>query len=161
MADESLERFEAALGAIAKMTSDGDSELVGARCPKCEASDFARVADVYVDAVGRIEEHPDAADAVHVGGMTDLQIVQKFTPPRRKSTLGLVIGVAIPLSAGAALVYRRFGDTIGQTAILVAIVTLVIVFLTSLRRLGDRYYHDRRRWRSLFMCRKCGQLVAS
>jgi hypothetical protein len=161
MADESLERFEAALGAIAKITSEGDSELVGARCPKCEASDFARVADLFAEAVDRIEENPDSAKAVGVGGLTDLQIVQKFRPPRRKSPVPLVIATAIPLGAGAFYLYQHYSDTIGQAAIIAAIVIVVMVFLTSLRRLGDRYYHDRRRWRSLFMCRKCGQLVAS
>ena len=43
----------------------------------------------------------------------------------------------------------------------VLLLLLLVVALTSLRRLSDEYYHARRRWNSLFMCRECGQLVAS
>lgn len=159
--DRELRQLEAALGAVAKITGDVEADLFGARCPKCDASDFANVPDVFSDAVGRLEEHPDEADVVRVGGLTDRQIVGKLFPPRRKSVVGIVIAVAVPLGAAAAYLYSRFGDTPGQFAILVAIITVVIVFLTSVRRLSDQYYRGRRRWRSLFMCRKCGQLVAS
>lgn len=159
--DRDLERLEAALGAVAKITGDVDADLIDARCPKCNASDFVNVPDLYSDAVGRLEEHPDSGDIVRVGGLTDLQIVGKLRPPRRKSVVGIVVAVAVPLGAGAFYLYRRFGDTPGQFAILVACVVVVMVFLTSIRRLSDQYYRGRRRWRSLFMCRKCGQLVAS
>jgi hypothetical protein len=160
MADRDLERFEAALNAVAKITSEGDPDLIGARCPKCNASDFARISDLFADAVGRIEDDPDSAGVVRVGGMTDAQIVAKFRPPARKSVAGVVLGVAIPLAAVAYYVHHRFSDTIGQTAIVVAIVAVVIVLMTSLRRFSDQYYDARRRWRHLFMCRNCGQLVA-
>jgi hypothetical protein len=129
--DRDLERLEAALGAVAKITGDVDADLIGARCPKCDASDFVHVPDVYSDAVGRLEEHPDAADVVQVGGLTDRQIVGKLSPPRRKSVVPIVIGVAVPLGAAAAYLYRRFGDTPGQFAILVAIITVVIVLWAS------------------------------
>jgi len=160
MADDGLERFEAALGAISKITSE-DRDLVGARCPACGASDFVKIADLFAEAAGRLEEQPGSADAVREGGMTDAQIVKKFSPPRQKSAAGRVLAVAIPLSAIAFYLYRRFGDTVGQSAIAAAVVVTVIVLLTTLRRLGDEYYHRRRRWNSLFMCRRCGQLVAS
>ena len=96
MADEGLERFEATLNAIAKITSD-DRDLFGARCPKCDASDFVRVSDLYSETVGHLEIHPDSARDVGAGGMTNLQIVERFRPPRRKSVFGVTAAVAIPL----------------------------------------------------------------
>ena len=161
MAERDLERFAAALDAVAKITTDGDPDLVGARCPKCDASDFVAIQDLYPDAVSRLETEPDSGDVVRVGGMTDNQIVRKFKPPRRKSAATPVVAAAIPLGVGAYYAYRRFGDNIGQTAIVAAVVITVIVLMTSLRRVSDQYYHARKRYRSLFMCRKCGQLVAS
>ena len=162
MADDELKWIEAALGAVSKLNADEvQDDLVGARCPKCEASDFVKVSDLYAESVGRLEEHPDSPPTVRDGGMTDMQIVRKFAPPRRSSALGITIAVAIPLGTAAFYSYRRFGDNIGQIAIAVAAVVTVIVFMTSLRRFSDQYYHRRRRWNSLFMCRKCGQLVAS
>src|SRR5262249_30705874 len=135
--------------------------LGDARCPKCGKSDFIRVSDLYSEVVVRIEENPASANEVHVGGWKDGRIAARLKPPRRKSAVGRMLLVAIPLGAGAYYVYRRFGDSLGQLAIVVAIVATVIVLLTSLRRLSDEYYHSRRRWNSLFMCRECGQLVAS
>lgn len=161
MADRDLERFEAALNAVAKITSDGDPDLIGARCPKCDASDFAPVADLFVDAVGRIEENPAAAREVNTGGMTNEQLVAKFRPPRRKSVVSIVLAVAIPLAAATYYVFTRFGSTLGQTTGVVSGVVVVIVLMTSLRRLSDEYYHARKRYRGLHMCRKCGQLVAA
>ena len=32
---------------------------------------------------------------------------------------------------------------------------------TTVRRLSDQYYHGKQRWNKLYMCRQCGQLVAS
>ena len=162
MADDGLERIEAVFGAISKIAAgDEDSQpLLDARCPKCEASSFIQLADAYSDAVGRIEAHPDQAGTVHVGGLTDLQIVEKFKPPRRKSAGPRVVAVALPLGGGAFFVYKRFGDSLGQLAIVIASVVTVIVLLTSMRRLSDEYYHARKRWNGLYMCRKCGQLVA-
>jgi hypothetical protein len=162
MAGDDIERIEAVFGAISKIAAgeDIDPQLVDARCPKCGKSNFARVSDLYSEAVGRIEENPANANAVHVGGMTSLRIVERLKPPRRKSAAGRVLLVGIPLGVGAYYVYRRFGDSLGQLAIVVAGVVTVIVLLTSLRRLSDEYYHSRRRWNSLFMCRECGQLVS-
>ena len=69
--------------------------------------------------------------------------------------------VAIPLGVATYYVYSRFGDSIGQLAIVAALVITVIVLLTSMRRVSDDYYHRKRRWDKLFMCRECGQLVSS
>jgi len=162
-AGDDIQRIEAMFGAISKIAAgeELDPQLTDARCPKCGKSNFARVSDVYSEAVGRIEENPDNANQVHVGGLTDMRIVAKLKPPRRKSAAGRVLFVGVPLGAGAYYVYRRFGDSLGQLAIVVAAVATVIVLLTTLRRLSDEYYHSRRRWNSLFMCRECGQLVAS
>lgn len=162
MANDGLERFEAVLGAISKITSDTSdtADLVGARCPKCHASSFARVSDLYPEAVGRLEEQPESANVVRVGGLTDLQLVKKLSPPRRKSALGIVLAVAVPLAAVAYFLYRRFGDNAGELAAVGGLVITTIVFLTTLRRQSDAYYHGRRRWNSLYVCRQCGQLVA-
>lgn len=161
MADGGIERVEAMFGAISKIAAGEEStDLLDARCPKCKASNFVRVSDLFYEAVGRLEGQPETG-GVRVGGMTDTQIVQKFRAPRRKSAVPLVVAVAIPLGGAAYFLYRRYGDNIGQISIMVASVATLIVFLTSVRRLSDRYYHERRRWNSLFMCRECGQLVSS
>ena len=91
--------------------------------------------------------------------MTDLQIVEKFAPPTRKSVVVLMIAVAIPLAAIVFLLYKRFGELVGQASGAAGVIALVMVLLTTMRRYGDEYYHARRRWRGLFMCRTCGQLV--
>lgn len=159
--DDGLERFEAMLGAISKITS-GDEGLVGARCPQCGASNFAKVSDLFDEARGRLEEQQDgSAGVVREGGMTDRQIVEKFRPPQRRSALGRAIAVAVPLSAVAFYLYRRFGETAGQFSAAAALIATAIVLMTSLRRLSDEYYSRRRRWNSLHMCRQCGQVVAS
>lgn len=158
---EGLEWLEAAMGAVSKIAPDADPELVGARCPKCEASDFIRVSDLYSEAIGRLQENPDAATSHRVGGLSDQQIVAKFRPPRQRSLLGMGVLVAVPLGAIAYYLYGRFGESTGQLAIMVAIIVTAVVLLTSARRFSDQYYHRRRRWNSLFMCRRCGQLVAS
>jgi len=158
--DDGLERFEAILGAISKITS-GDEGLVEARCPKCNASSFAKVSDLYEGACARLAEHEAAAGVVRDSGMTDLQIVEKFRPPRRRSVLGRAIAVAVPLSAVAFYLNQRFGATVGQISAAVALIATVIVVMTSLRRFSDQYYSRRHRWNSLYMCRQCGQLVAS
>jgi hypothetical protein len=162
MARDDIERIEAVFGAISKIATGEELEtgLDDARCPKCGKSNFVRVSDLYSEAVGRIESDPANANVVHVGGMTDLRIVARLKPPRRKSAAGRVLVVAIPLGAASYYSYTRLGD-IGQLVIVASIVITVIVALTSLRRLSDEYYQARRRWNSLFMCRECGQLVAS
>ena len=161
MADEELRWIEAAMGAVSKLNVDETQhDLEGARCPKCEASDFAKVADLYSDSVRRLE-NGGASDVVRDGGMTDIQIVEKFRPPRRKSAFGLTAVVAAVLGGGAFYTYRRYGDNLGQIAAVVAGVVTVVVLLTTIRRLSDQYYYRRKRWNSLFMCKRCGQLVAS
>jgi hypothetical protein len=162
MADEELERFEAMLGALSSsLSGDSDDGLTGARCPKCEASSFVRVSELYDDAVRRLSEGGDTADVVREGGKTDSQIVERLGPPQRRSARGRVIAVAVPLAVASAYLYRRFGDTIGQASIAVALIATVIVFLTRVRRLSDEYYARRHEWNRLFMCRRCGQLIAS
>jgi hypothetical protein len=164
MAEDKLAWFEAALGAVSKVTSEGvdhDIGLVGARCPKCDASSFVGIADAFRASVGRLEEEPNAPPTPGDGGMTDLQIVERFRPPRRKGAAGVTVAAAIPLAVGTYYVYRRFGDLAAQGAGILTVVVTVIVLMTTLRRQSDKYYRARQRWNSLFMCRKCGQLVAS
>jgi hypothetical protein len=162
MADDELKWIEAALGAVSKLNADdAQDDLRDARCPKCHASDFVSVSDLFSTSVARLEENGEAGSMVRDGGMTDLQIVEKFRPPRRRSAAGITLLVAILFGSAAYYLYRRAGENIGQIAVVVAGVVTVIVFLTRVRRYSDEYYHRRRRWNSLYMCRKCGQLVAS
>jgi hypothetical protein len=119
------------------------------------------VSELYDDAVRRLGEPGADADVDREGGRTDRQIVETLSPPRRRSARGTVIAVAVPLALTAAYLYRRFGDTVGQGSIVVAVVVTLIVFLTTLRRLSDQYYARRHEWSRLFMCRRCGQLVRS
>lgn len=162
MAGDELERFEAILGAVSRSLSDdgNDDRLADARCPKCEASSFIRVSDLYEDAVCRLSEGA-AADVVREGGRTDSQIVARLAPPERRSARVIVAAVAVPLGAVSFYLYRRFGDTIGQASIVITLVVTAIVLLTTLRRLSDEYYARRHEWNTLFMCRRCGQLVRS
>ncbi len=162
MAGDEIRRIEAVFGAISKIAAGDDlgPDLYGAKCPKCGKSDFAKVADIYSEAVARIESNPAEANVVHVGDSSDLDLVEKLRPPRPKSAALRVLLVAIPVGAIAYYVYRRFGDSAGQLAIMAAIIVTVIVLLTSLRKVSDDHYHRRRRWDRLFMCRHCGQLVS-
>jgi hypothetical protein len=161
MADE-LQWIEAAMGAVSKISGEvEEDELIGARCPKCESTAFAKISDLFIDAVGRIEENPDDAKVVNTGGMTNLEIVARFPPPKKKSPTILMVLLLVPLGAGDYYLYRRFGDLIGQGAMMATLILLAIVFMTSLRRYSDKHYYQRRRRNSLFMCRKCGQLVSS
>lgn len=162
MADDGLEKLEAVFGAINKIAAGDDHvDLEDARCPKCDGTSFIQASDLYSEAVGRIEAHPDQARAVHVGGRSDIQIVEMLAPPRRKSAAPRVVVAALPLGGAAFFIYRRFGDSLGDLAIMVASVLTVIVLLTTMRRLSDQYYQARQRWNKLYMCRKCGQLIAS
>lgn len=159
--EDSLRRFEAALGAFSKMTGEGEEKGLGdARCPKCGASNFVAGSDLYTEALIRLEEPGTGAQAPLVPGFTDAQIVAKFKPPRRKSSLTRTLLVAIPLGAGVAYVFRRYGSTLGQLAAMVAIVLTIVVLMTTLRRNSDDYYDRRQRWRKLHVCRNCGQIVA-
>lgn len=163
MADDEIRRIEAVFGAISRIASgeEPESELRDARCPKCGKSDFARLSDIYSEAVGRLQEVPAEATVARIAGLSDAQIVEKFRPPERRSAALTVALVALPMGAVAAFLYRRFGEGVGQLAIGVAIVVTVIVLLTTLRRASDDYYARRRRWNGLFMCRHCGQVVTS
>ena len=154
--------MEAALGAVSKIGGEvEDDELIGARCPQCESASFAKISDLYIDAVGRIEENADDANVVNTGGVTNLEIVRRFPPPRKKSPAVLLILLLVPFGAADYYVYKRFGDLPAQVAGMAALIILAIVFMTSLRRYSDKHYYQRRKRNSLFMCRKCGQLVSS
>ena len=160
MAGDDLRRIEAIFNTVAKIASGEDeSAIVDARCPKCKASEFTDLPDLYNNAVRRIEEDPAQADAVAEGGLTNMQMAASFAPPQKKSPIPRVLLYAIPLGAIAAYVYQRFGPMPGQFAVMGAIVITVGVLLTNFRRVSDDFYARRRQWRHRYMCRKCGQLV--
>jgi hypothetical protein len=163
MANDDIERIEAVFGAISKIAAgeEAQPELGDAKCPRCGGQAFAHVPDVYSEAVARIEVDPKSASAVHIGGLTDLEIVKKLRPERRKSAALPTLIAAIPLAAAATYTYWRFGDSAGQLAIMGAIVLTLVVLLTMVRRKSDDFYHRRQRRNRLFMCRSCGQLVTS
>jgi hypothetical protein len=162
MADDEIQRIEAVFGALSKIAAgeEPDTELHDARCPRCGKSEFAHAADVYSEALGRLDEAPDA-EVGRIGGLTDQQLVALLRPPQRKSPALKVLMVAIPLGAAATVAYLRLGDVIGQLAIGVALVITVVVLMTTLRRVSDDYYDRKARWNRLFICRHCGQLVSS
>ena len=156
MADDESAWLENVLGGKA----DADApDIRDARCPKCGASDFVAISDLYSDSLVRLEDG-ESSPAEQPRGMTDAQIVREFAAPRRKSAPITTLIVALPIAAAAFYVYRRFPGTIGQTAAIVAGVLVIATFLTRTRAYSDKYYEDRRRWNHLFMCRKCGQRVA-
>jgi hypothetical protein len=160
MSDDQLQWFHAAVNAVSKIDSPEDNELRDARCPKCNASAFVNAADLYYESAGRVEDAPNAPEVVRVGGMTDMQIVRRLRPPKRKSALRVGLLVAIPLSVTVFYVYRRFGDDAATFAGIAAFLVTLIVFMTRLRRYSDEYYARRKRWRALHVCSRCGQLVA-
>jgi hypothetical protein len=162
MANDKLDQFEAIFGAIAKITAgDTSSGLEDARCPKCHASDFAEVVDLYSEAAGRVDESPDAAGQVAVAGLTNEEIIKRFAPPQRGSAIVIPLLVAAPLAAIAYYVFLRFGENAGLFAGIGAGVITVATLLTYLRKRSDEFYAARRVWRSLYLCKKCGQLVSA
>lgn len=158
---DGFREFEAVLGALSKMSTDEtpSEDLVGARCPKCEASDFVKITDLYDEARRRVED-AEPADPALSGGMTDAQIVARFAPPQRKSANLRIAIAAVVLGGAAYAVYHWFGELPGELAAAGAVVLLAPVALTSIRKFSDDYYNRRARWRKLYMCRKCGQLIA-
>jgi hypothetical protein len=92
--------------------------------------------------------------------MTDLQIVRRLRPPKRKSALRVGLLVLIPLSAAAFYVYSRVGPNVGEFAFVAVFLVALMVFMTRMRRYSDEYYERRKRWRTLFVCSRCGQLVS-
>jgi hypothetical protein len=156
--EDGLAWFENVLGAASK-NEQGDMQ--GARCPKCNGADFVKISDLFAESAGRLGENAEARGAARAGGLTDEQIVRKFAPPRQSSAMGAALAVGVPLGAIAFYVYRRFGDNAGQLSILVTLVVTAIVLMTMARKFSDKYYHAQRRWNRLFMCLKCGQVVAS
>lgn len=159
---EGFREFEAVLGALSKMSSDEppNDDLIGARCPKCDASDFVKITDLFDEARARLEEPTDAPDTPRAGGLTDAQIVARFAPPQRRSATTRIAISAVVLGIAAFLVYRRFGEIPGELAAAGAVVVLAPIALTSIRKFSDDFYNRRRRWRQLYMCRKCAQLIA-
>jgi hypothetical protein len=156
MSDDGSAWLENVLGAGA---GADEADMRGARCPKCHASDFAQVADLFAASVGRLEEKGASSGELREGGLTDTEIVERFTPPRRRSATGVMLAVAVPLSAISLYVYRRFGDNFGQISVAVTIVVSAVALLTAMRSYSDKYYRARRRWNRMFICRKCGQVV--
>ncbi len=159
---DGFREFEAVLGALSKMTSDEtrSEDLLDARCPKCESSNFIKVTDLYDEASNRAEESPESIDERRDGGMTDAQVIARFAPPQRRSPTLRIVIAALVLGAIVYAAYRAFGDVVAQLAGAGAAVILVGVALTTMRKFSDDFYNRRSRWRKLYMCRKCGQLVA-
>jgi hypothetical protein len=159
---DGFREFEAVLGALSKMTDDesrGD-DLLDARCPKCQASSFVKISDLYSEARGREGDPAEPPDTPRDAGLTDAEILARFAPPQRRSP-SIRIGIAvIVFGAIVYLVYRQFGSDAAQLAGAGAVVIIVGVALTTMRKLSDDYYDRRSRWRKLYLCRKCGQLVA-
>ncbi len=159
MSDDQLQWLHAAVNAMSNLDSDDEKPLGDARCPRCNASSFVSAADLYYESVGRLEETPNAPAEIRVGGMTDEQIVRRLRPPRRKSALRFAVLAAIPLAGAGVYVLRRFGADAGEFTFVGGFIVALIVFMTRLRRYSDEYYARRKRWRSLHVCAKCGQLV--
>jgi hypothetical protein len=158
---DGFREFEAVLGALSKMTSDEtvSDDLLDARCPKCNASSFIKITDLYDQARLRLEESEGVAGPPLVAGLSDEDILERFAPPQRRSPLWRIGVPAVVLGAIVILVLRQFGVTAAELAAAGALVLLVGITLTTFRKLGDDYYDRRRRWRKLYICRKCGQLV--
>src|SRR3954454_23138761 len=97
MSDDGLAWLEN-LGGVAGAGAD-EVDMRGARCPKCNASDFVKAADLFAESLSRLEEKSGASGEMREGGFTDAEIVKRFEPPRRHSAVGVMLAVAVPLSA--------------------------------------------------------------
>lgn len=157
MAANQSNPFEAILGAL-RDPDDTSPGLGDARCPNCHASDFVKASDLFAEAVRHIETTGDAS-AKAPGGSTYGAVVEKFSPPRRRSAVGRGIIVALPLALACVWVFQRFGSLAGQGASIASAVITVIAILTRVRWLSDDYYERRQRWDRLYVCRPCGQVV--
>src|SRR6476660_5949026 len=102
MTDDGLAWFENVLGAA---SNNEQADMSDARCPKCNARDFVKIADLYVESLGRLEEGTEPSAALREGGLTDAQIIKKFAPPRQQSAVVVALAVAVPLAAAAFYVY--------------------------------------------------------
>jgi energy-converting hydrogenase Eha subunit E len=161
MTPDGLDGFESILGAfsgLSKRNDDGETSLADARCPTCKASDFIAASDLYLDAIRRVEIS-GTASTPGPGGMTDREILGRFSPPTRRSPIVRALLVALPLAAGSFLIFRHFGTNAGELAAMASIVVVSAVLLTTARRLSDQYYERRGLWNRLYVCRQCGQPV--
>jgi hypothetical protein len=162
MADDELGNFERVLGAFANIVPDREEPvLTGVRCPKCDWTGFVRAEAAYDAAASRVVHGRSDPTAKYDGGLTDEEIIKRLAPPTRRSPIPSTLVAAAVLAGAAYYVNRRFGSNPGFVATLVAVVLGVVFLLTRARALSDGYYNGRARWRKLFMCRKCGQLVDS
>lgn len=163
MADDEFDKIEKVFGALSKMSlgDDAPDAMTDARCPKCGASNFVNVPDLFDAAVIRRESPGDDAGSVREGGLTDAEILSRFSPPTRRSAAGRAIAAAIPLGVVVFFVLQRYGSLIGELAGFGAAIIVIMVLMTGMRRFSDEYYARRARWRKTYMCRDCGQLVAS
>lgn len=131
--------FESILGAL-RDPEDASPAIEGARCPSCHASDFVKASDLY-------SENPEH------------EAFERVRPPRRRSATGRVVAVTLPLAAASFWAFTRFGGLAGQLVSIGSGVIVIVVALTSIRRLSDDYYERRQLWNRLYVCRRCGQLV--
>lgn len=159
---DGFREFEAVLGALSKMTSDEPraDDLLDAKCPKCESASFIKITDLYDEAQFRAEDSPDTINTPRDGGVTDAQAIARFAPPQRRSPTIRIVIAAVILGAIVFAVFHFFGDFVAQLAGAGAVVLLVGISLTAMRKASDDFYDRRARWRKLYMCRKCGQLIA-
>jgi hypothetical protein len=162
MADDELGNFERVLGAFANIMPDREEPvLTGVRCPKCDATNFAHAEGVYDAAASRLANGRSDPAAKPVGGLADEEIVRRLAPPRRRSPIAGALIVAALLGGGAFYVNQRFGKDAGFLAAIAAVVLTIVFLLTRARALSDGYYAERARYKKLFICRNCGQLVDS
>ena len=159
MPADGFEGLEAMLGAIANL-GEKEPGLGDARCPKCNASNFVQVSDLYYDTLRRAEAEGLSDSRPGQGGLSDERIIRRLGPPRRRSAISRGVLVAVPLAVASYVVYARFGELAGEFTVLGSIITTLIVFMTTMRRLSDQYYDQRHTWNHLYMCRECGQLVS-
>ena len=159
---DGFREFEAVLGAFSKMTTDEPraDDLLDAKCPKCESSSFIKITDLYDEARYRAEDSPETINTPRDGGVTDAQAIARFAPPQKRSPTLRIVSAAVIFGIVVYAVYHYFGASAAQFAGAGAVVLLVGVMLTTMRKLSDDFYDRRARWRKLYMCRKCGQLIA-
>lgn len=159
MANDEFAKLEAALNAVAKMTSERETTLDDARCPNCGGAEFAKIGDLYFESSVRMYSEPERVNERRASGLSDAEVVDRFAPPKQTSIMGITAITGVVLSVIVYFVYRRFGDDAATFSGMGAAALLMAVALTNARRFSDRYYDRKGKWNRTYRCMKCGQLI--
>jgi hypothetical protein len=157
MSDNEFAWLENVLGAGGE---EDAGNLVGARCPSCKSEEFIKISDLYAESRARLED-PESVPGAPPAGITDEEVVRRYARPKKASPAPRT-ALAAAITGGIAYwIFRRFGEPWADIAGIAALVVTASVLLSRMRAVSDDHYHRRTKWNRLYMCRKCGTVVAA